>query len=90
MAKKVTEFELMQALWDCSTYVRDLPTKEETRAIKEHTSILLHDWLDQQNLSDKEHSALAARVTRSGPLVQAAQSARKEKHQRDLDEISNN
>ena len=86
MAKKVTEFDLMQALWDCSIYVRDLPTKEETRAIKEHTSILLHDWLDQQNLSEKEHRALAARVTKSGPLDQAAQNAFKQKQQQDLNE----
>ena len=50
--EKVTEFELMQALWDCSCYVRDLPTKAETRAIKDVVGELMSRWIAQQHASN--------------------------------------
>jgi|TARA_R100000030_G_scaffold57352_1_gene43195 predicted XRE-type DNA-binding protein len=73
--EKVTEFDLMHALWDCSCYVRDLPTKEETRAIKNVINRLVSTWIEQQNLSKEERIALFERVMEPGPLCTAAQKA---------------
>jgi predicted XRE-type DNA-binding protein len=73
--EKVTEFDLMQALWDCSCYVRDLPTKEETRAIKEVINRLVSTWIEQQNLSKEERIELFKKVLEPGPVCTAAQKA---------------
>ena len=73
--EKVTEFELMQALWDCSCYVRDLPTKEESSAIKGAVTKLLTRWIVQQNLSKEESFELTDRVTEKGPIDKAATEA---------------
>ena len=73
--EKVTEFELMQALWDCSCYVRDLPTKEESSAIKGAVTKLLTRWILQQNLSKEESFELTDRVTEKGPIDKAATEA---------------
>lgn len=73
--EKVTEFELMQALWDCSCYVRDLPTKEETRAIKDVVGELMSRWIAQQHLSNEEGLDLFKKVLEPGPLCLAAKKA---------------
>ena len=73
--EKVTEFELMQALWDCSCYVRDLPTKEETRAIKDVVSRIMSKWIDQQDLSGDERIELFKKVLEPGPVCTAAKKA---------------
>lgn len=73
--EKVTEFDIMQALWDCSCYVRDLPTKEETRAIKDVIHRLVSNWIEQQDLSKEERLALFEKVLEPGPVCLAAQKA---------------
>ena len=73
--ERVTEFDLMQALWDCSCYVRDLPTKEETRAIKDVIHRLVSNWIEQQDLSKEERLALFEKVLEPGPVCLAAQKA---------------
>ena len=73
--EKVTEFDLMQALWDCSCYVRDLPTKEETRAIKDVINRLVSAWIEQQNLSKEERIELFKKVLEPGPVCTAAKKA---------------
>lgn len=72
---KVTEFDLVQALNDCSIYVRDLPTKEEAYAIKSVVSQLVTKWIEQQGLSIDEKFKLVEKVYESGPLCKAAQKA---------------
>jgi len=78
--KKVTEFELMQALWDCSCYVSDLPTKEEAIAVKNGVSNVLYRWIQQQELSDNEKNELSEKVITPGPLEKAAQKALSKRH----------
>ena len=73
--EKVTEFDLMQALWDCSCYVRDLPTKEETRAIKDVINRLVSAWIEQQNLSKEERIELFKKVLEPEPVCTAAKKA---------------
>ena len=88
--EKVTEFELMQAMWDCSCYVRDLPTREETSAIKRATGRIMSRWIAQQDLSPEEKIKLCDRVTSPGPVALAAKNAYNDKLNQDLNESSNN
>ena len=78
--EKVTEFDLMQALWDCSCYVRDLPTKEETRAIKDAVSRIMSKWIDQQDLPGNERTELFKKVLEPGPVCTAARKALRTKY----------
>ncbi len=73
--EKITEFDLMQALCDCSIYVRDLPTKEETRAIKSVVNKLMSTWIEQQDLSKDEKFELLNKVHEPGPVCLAAKKA---------------
>ena len=73
--KKVTEFDLMQALWDCSCYVRDLPTKEEVVAIKHGVSDIFYRWVEQQDLSYHKKQKLFEKVMAPGALDKAARKA---------------
>ena len=73
--EKVTEFDLMQALWDCSCYVRDLPTKEESQAIRGLVSQIMSNWIDQQGLPDDESIELFKKVIEDGPVSMAARKA---------------
>ena len=70
--EEVTEFELMQAVWDCSRYVEGLPTREETSAIKAVSCQLMMRWIDQQDLSREEKFKLLDEVTKPGPIDKAA------------------
>ena len=90
MTEKVTEFELVQAMWDCSCYVRDLPTREETSAIKAVTARILSRWLVQQDLSNEEKFKLFDQVTESGPVALAAKNALNTKYNLNRNESSNN
>jgi predicted XRE-type DNA-binding protein len=89
MTEKVTEFELMQAMWDCSCYVRDLPTREETSAIKAVTCEILGRWIQQQDLPVEEGFKLLERITSHGPVALAAKNALNTKYNLKRDESSN-
>lgn len=78
--EKVTEFELMQALWNCSWYVKDLPTKEEASAINNAVCQLLTRWIVQQNLPEEEGFELLDRVVEKGPVGKAAEEAYYRRH----------
>ena len=78
--EKITEFDLVQALNDCSIYVRDLPTKEETSAIKRVVNELVSKWIEQQDLSNDEKFKLVEKVHKSGPLGKAAKKALRSKY----------
>ncbi len=73
--KRVTEFELMQALWDCSCYVGDLPTKEEAIAVKHGVSDIFYRWVQQQDLPDHKKKKLSEKVSTPGALDKAARKA---------------
>ena len=89
MTEKVTEYELVQAMWDCSCYVRDLPTREEASAIKHATARILSRWLNQQDLSREEKMKLCDQITNAGPVAQAAKNAYEKKLHQTLNENSN-
>ena len=78
--EKVTEFELMQALCDCSLYVRDLPTKEESNAIKFVINELMARWIEQQDLSKDKKFELLDKVLKPGPICTAAKKALRTKY----------
>ena len=80
---KITEFDLVQALWDCSCYVRDLPTKEESRAIKAVVSSIFSRWVAQQEISDDARVALIDQITSDGPVAKAASKALKQRYESD-------
>ena len=73
--EKITDFDLMQALWDCSCYVKDLPTKEESRAIKDVVGQIMSKWIEQQDLCGDERIKLFEKVLEPGPVCLAAKKA---------------
>jgi len=74
--EKVTEFDLMQALRDCSFYLKASPTKEESEAIDRTVRAMMFDWLEQQVLSDDERIELFQKlVLDPGPVRTAARKA---------------
>jgi hypothetical protein len=74
--EKVTEFDLMQALRDCSFYLKVLPTKEESQAIEGVVREMMFNWLEQQDSSDYETIELFKKlVLDPGPVRTAARKA---------------
>jgi|TARA_B100000073_G_scaffold283978_1_gene245136 putative ubiquitin-RnfH superfamily antitoxin RatB of RatAB toxin-antitoxin module len=74
--EKVTEFHLMQALRDCSFYLKVSPTKEESQAIDRTVREMMFNWLKQQGLSDHERIELFQKlVLDPGPVRTAARKA---------------
>mgnify|MGYP007077524725 CR=1 FL=1 len=67
----VTEHDLVHAVLELSSYVSDLPSKEEARAVKDEALKIFSEWIAQQNPSQEEGLALFNSLTAKGRIKDA-------------------
>ena len=67
----VTELDLVKAVLELSSYVSDLPSKEEARSVKDEAVKIFSEWITQQNLSQEDAPALLNSLTAHGRIKEA-------------------
>ncbi len=78
----VTERDLANAVFELSTYVSSLPSREEADAINNEAVKIFAGWISQQGLPDEEAHELLKSVVAPGRIKAAAEQGRKEWLQR--------
>ena len=74
------EFELAQALFECSLFCKTISCDGETNAVRSAACQIVQDWIEQQDLSRKEKFALFDRLSEPGPLAHFVDTVIKKKH----------
>ena len=69
----VTERDLANAVFELSTYVSDLPSREESEAIKNEAVKIFTEWIVQQGLPNKDAHELFNSAVEPGRIKAAAQ-----------------